>query len=306
MTLEMRDPAFADLFPERAALERVETGFGFTEGPIWHPGEGWLVFSDIARSVQWRWAEREGLSVFRRPSNQSNGNCFDLEGRVVTCEHAGSQVVRHEHDGKLVRPIATHHDGRPLNSPNDVVCDSTGRIWFTDPSFGRIRPDLGLVRDEEQDARGVYRLDLDGTIARVIDDMEQPNGLCFSRDERRLFVNDTPRGNVRVWDVAPGGTLSGGAVWAEVSGDAEGVVDGMKVTAGGQLLVNGPGGVHVWDGADSDAPTCLGVIRTPEKSTNFAFGGEGLGSLYITASTSLYHVETRMEGLPMIHGKDTP
>jgi len=305
MTLETRDPGFAALFPDGAALERLETGFGFTEGPIWHPGEGWLVFSDIAKSVQWRWTGSEGLSVFRRPSNQANGNCFDLEGRVVSCEHAGSRVVRHDHDGKLVRALATHFDGAELNSPNDVICDTCGRIWFSDPSFGRIRPDLGIVRDEDQDARGVYRIELDGTLSRVIDDIEQPNGLCLSVDETRLFVNDTPRNHVRVWDVE-GDTLSGGAVWAEVAGEGEGVVDGMKVTAGGQLLVNGPGGVHVWSGAGGGAARSLGVIRTPEKSTNFCFGGPGLSDLFITASTSIYRIATTMEGLPMIHERKAP
>ena len=302
MVLESRDPAFPDLFAPGAMLERAETGFGFTEGPIWHPGEGWLMFSDIALSTQWRWTPEDGLSVFRRPSNQANGNCFDLEGRVVTCEHAMSQVTRHEHDGKLVRPIAIAYNDLPLNSPNDVICDRAGQIWFTDPSYGRIRPDLGLIREEAQDARGLYRLDPDGTLARMAADFDQPNGLCLSSDERRLFVNDTPRGHVRVWDVAPDGALTGDTVWCEVTGEAEGKVDGMKVTGCGRLIVNGPGGVHVFDGADGDAPRCLGVIRTPEKSTNFCFGGEGLRTLYVTASTSLYRIETRMEGLPMIHG----
>ncbi|MEM8663144.1 MAG: SMP-30/gluconolactonase/LRE family protein [Pseudomonadota bacterium] len=287
-------------------LERVETGFGFLEGPIWHPAEAWLVFSDIARSAQWRWSAGDGLTPFRRPSNQANGNCFDLQGRVVSCEHAASQVVRHEHEGKLVRPIATHYGGKALNSPNDVICDTLGRIWFSDPSFGRIRPDLGLIREEEQDCRGVYRLDPDGTLTRVADDLEQPNGLCLSQDERRLFVNDTPRGHVRVWDVAADGRLSGGALWCAVEGEGEGVVDGMKVTRGGQLLVNGPGGVHVFSGVDGGKVQCLGVIRTPEKSTNFCFGGPDLRSLFITASTSLYRIETRMDGLPMIHRGKTP
>jgi gluconolactonase len=287
-----------------AALEPISTGHGFTEGPIWHPGEGWLLFSDIARSVQWRWSDAEGAEIFRRPSNQANGNCFDRDGRVVTCEHASSQVVRHEHDGKLVTPIAATFAGQPLNSPNDVICDRLGRIWFTDPSFGRIRPDLGLLRDEEQDARGVYRLDPDGTLDRVVGDMDQPNGLCLTADETRLFVNDTARGHVRRWDVGADGHLQGGAVWAVLEGDLPGVADGMKVARGGELLVNGPGGVHVFDGADGDDPAFLGVIRTPEKSTNFCFGGDDLSTLFVMASTSVYRIATRMHGLPMIPGTD--
>lgn len=277
-------------------------GLGFTEGPIWHPDQSWLMFSDIAMSRQYRWSEAEGLTSFRHPSNQANGNCFDTEGRIVSCEHASSQMVRHEHDGKLVRPIATHYLGLELNSPNDVVCDRKGRIWFSDPSFGRIRPELGLLRPQEQDVQGVFRLDPDGSLHLVVDDFDQPNGLCLSADETLLFVNDTVRGHVRVFDLSDDGTLSGGEVWAEVTGPGEGVADGMKVTALGQLLCNGPGGVHVFD---SDR-TCLGVILTSQKSTNFCFGGDGLHSLFITASTSVYRIDTRMTGLSMLpKGADT-
>ncbi|WP_308918199.1 SMP-30/gluconolactonase/LRE family protein [Jannaschia sp. LMIT008] len=300
MTIDVRDPRMRDLIAPDATLDRIATGFGFTEGPVWHPGEGWLMFSDIARSVQHRWTPDGALSVFRTPSNQANGNCLDREGRIVTCEHAASRLVRHEHDGKLVRPLATHWNGRELNSPNDVICDTRGRIWFTDPTYGRIRPDLGLVRDPEQDASGVYRLDPDGTLARVADDHEQPNGLCLSADERTLWVNDTPRGHVRAWDVAPDGTLAGGAVWAEVRGEGKGAVDGMKVTACGHMLVNGPGGVHVH--ALSDARS-LGVIRTPEMSTNFCLGGPDRTTLFVTATTSVYRIATRLRGLPMIPGR---
>jgi gluconolactonase len=287
-------PAIPGVLEAGAALERVASGFGFTEGPIWHP-DGHLIFSDIAESRQWLW--RDGrLESFRHPSNQANGNCFDLEGRVVSCEHATSRLVVHDHGGKRVRTLAARFEGRELNSPNDVVCDRRGRLWFTDPSFGRTRADLGAIRAQELGFQGVFRLDPDGTLACVARDFLQPNGLCFSVDGARLFVNDSWGPHVRVFDVGPDGTLSGGAVWCEIAGAGEGVPDGMKVDLAGRLYCNGPGGVHVF----SPAAERLGLIRTPEKSTNFCFAGDG--RLFVTASTSVYAVRTLARAAPMIHG----
>ena len=296
---DIRDPAFEEAIDTEARLDRIADGFGFTEGPIWHPDEHWLVFSDIAKSRQHRWSETGGLEIFRSPSNQTNGNAFDTEGRIVSCEHASSHLVRHDHDGKLVRPIATHYDGKELNSPNDVVVDDAGRIWFTDPSFGRIREDLGILRDQELAHQGVYRLDPDGTLSLVASDFQQPNGLCFSTDGRTLFINDSWGPTIRAFAVAPDGALSGGAVWATVEGDGEGVPDGMKVDAQDRIFCNGPGGVHVF----APDATCLGVIRTPEKSTNFCFGGPDRSQLFITASTSVYRIQTRTTGNGMIPGR---
>ena len=293
---DIRDPAFRDVVAEDAHLERVANGFGFTEGPIWHPTEHWLVFSDVAQSRQYRWSEADGISVFRCPTNQANGNAFDREGRVVSCEHASSHLVRHEHDGKLVRPIATHYDGKELNSPNDVVVDARGRIWFTDPVFGRLREDLGILRDQELSYQGVYRLDPDGTLALVAEDLQQPNGLCFSADGSRLFVNDSWGPTIRVFTVEDDGSLSGGEVWAQVTGEGEGVPDGMKTDVQDRVFCNGPGGVHVF----APDATCLGVIETPEKSTNFCFGSPDRTVLFITASTSVYRIRTKTAGAPMI------
>jgi len=283
-----------------ARLERVAGGFTFTEGPIWHPAENWLLFSDIAESRQWLWDIARGLRLFRRPSNQANGNCFDPEGRVVSCEHASSALVRHEHDGKLVRPLAWQFEGRALNSPNDVICDSAGRLWFTDPAFGRLRPDLGIVREQELDFQGVFRLDPDGRLDCVARDFRQPNGLCLSADERVLFVNDSWAGHIRRFSVGADGSLSDGAVWADVSGEGAGVPDGMKLDLDGRLYCNGPGGVHVF----SAGAVHLGVIATPEKSTNFCFGGPERRDLFITASTSVYRVRTLARGAAMIPGDD--
>ena len=295
MPFDIRSDAFTAAIPADSKLEEIAGNFGFTEGPIWHPSEHWLMFSDIQESHQYKWSEGEGLRVFRTPSNQANGNFFDRAGRVISCEHAASQLVRHEHDGKLVVPLATHYTGKELNSPNDVICDSKGRIWFTDPSFGRIREDLGILRDQELPYQGVFRLDPDGTLALVADDFQQPNGLCLSADESRLFVNDSWGGHIRVMDVAEDGRLTDARVWADVTGEGEGVPDGMKTTTEGHILCNGPGGVHLFD---ADA-TCLGVILTLQKSTNFCFGGPAFRTLFITASTSVYRIETALTGLAM-------
>ncbi len=298
---EVRDTAFHSVIPADTRLEVVADGFVFTEGPIWHPNEHYLVFSDIITSKQYRWSQDGGLRVFRQPSNMANGNCFDLEGRIVSCEHAHSRVVRHDYDGRLVQTLVDRFEGQDLNSPNDIVCDSSGRLWFTDPSFGRFRDDVGYIRDQELDFQGVYRLDPNGTLTCIARDFQQPNGLCLSLDERQLFVNDSADPCIRVFDVADDGSVTGGDRWAEVTGEQEGrkwVPDGMKIALSGHLFCNGPNGVHVFN-ADAQ---CLGVIRLPEKSTNFCFGGPDRTDLFITASSRVYRIATEVQGPSMIHG----
>ena len=197
-----------DIIAPGTLLEQAASGFTFTEGPIWEEATQSLIFSDIAESIQYRWRADEGLSVFRRPSNQAIGNCFDGAGRIITCEHASSHLVIHDHGGKRVRVLASHFEGQELNSPNDVICDSQGRIWFTDPSFGRTREDLGLIRDQDLPFQGVFRLDPDGTLALVARDFKQPNGLCLSNDERQLFVNDSWGPTIRRFEVDDDGNWS--------------------------------------------------------------------------------------------------
>jgi gluconolactonase len=281
---------FVDL---SSKLERIATGFGFTEGPIWHPHDHYLLFSDIALSVQHQWTEAAGCSVFRTPSNQANGNAFDRNGFIVTCEHASSQVVRLEHSNKLVVPIATQFEGKRFNSPNDIVADDQNRLWFTDPSYGRTREDLGLIRESELDSQAVYCLHTDGRLVQVADNFQQPNGLCFSLDGTQLFVNDTPEFHIKVFDVnKETAELSNEKIWADISGEGEGGPDGMKVSNHGHILCNGPGGVHVLN----DRGELLGVILTPEKSTNFTFGGPNHSDLFITASTSVYRIRLLTDG----------
>ena len=284
--LEVRDPRLQDVVDPQAGVARLATGFGFTEGPIWHPAREELIFSDIPASIQHRWTARDGVSVFRCPSNFANGNAYDRQGRIITCEHATAMVVRHEHGGKVIQRLASHYEGNELNSPNDVVVDRRDRIWFTDPNFGRTLARFGPVRPQSLPFQGVYRLDPHGSLSLVADDFVQPNGLCFVDDERTLLVNDTSLRHIRRFDVDADGKLSGGRVFAQVTGDGAGNPDGLKADEAGRVFCTGPGGVHVFD----PGGTCLGVIRFPETVGNFCFGGAGLDTLFVAASTSIYRV----------------
>ena len=292
MSIDVRDPRLLSIIKEDAQVELVASGFEFTEGPVWHPVEKFLIFSDMPGDHMRRWTPAGGISTFRKPCNMANGNAYDRQGRLITCEHASSRVTRTEDDGTIV-PLATHYNGKELNSPNDVVVRSDGSIFFTDPDFGR-RPYYGLPREAQLDFRGVYLIRPDGELKLLVDDFGQPNGLCFSLDERRLFVNDSPRRHIRVFDV-DGDTLSGGEVWAETGGaEGERTPDGMKIDSAGNLFCVGPGGIHVFDAEGKR----LGVILVPENVANFAWGEDDLRSLLITASKSLYRLRVEVPGIP--------
>ena len=276
------------------AFETLGTGFLFTEGPVWHPTGRFLLFSDMPGDHLRRWSAADGVTTFRRPCDMSNGLTWDRQGRLVVCEHATSRLTRTEPDGRIV-PLATHWRGKQLNSPNDVVCRSDGAIYFSDPPYGRAKY-YGVERPQELPFQGVYRVGPDpGAPELLVDDFERPNGLCFSLDERRLFVNDTARQHIRVFDVAPDGGLRGGRLWAETKGDQPGAPDGMKLDAAGNVYCCGPGGIHVFD---PDAGL-LEVIEVPERTANFAWGDDDYRSLFITASTSLYRIRTTTPGRPV-------
>jgi gluconolactonase len=288
---EVRAPGFHDVVGD-APLEKLSGGFGFLEGPVWYAKEGSLVFSDIANGRMHRRLASGEIKVFREPSHMANGNTLDREGRLLTCEHATSRVCRLEPDGRLL-VLASHYRGMELNSPNDIVVARSGAIYFTDPSYGRMEY-YGVPREQQLDFQGVYRMAHDGSeLTCLVDDFVQPNGLCFSADERRLFVNDTERGHIRVFDAGPSGDVVGGAVWAETTGEGEGGPDGMKLDSAGNVYCCGPGGVHIFD----PSGTALGVVRIPEMVANFAFGDNDLRTLYITASSSLYRLRVKIPGL---------
>lgn len=275
-------------------FERLGTGFLFTEGPVWHPGGRFLIFSDMPGDHMRRWSAREGITTFRKPSNMANGNAYDRQGRLLTCEHATSRVVRTEPDGRIT-VLASHYQGKELNSPNDIVCKRDGTIYFTDPPYGRVKF-YGVERPQELPFQGVYRVGPDPRSPELlVDDFERPNGLCFSLDEQRLFINDTARQHIRVFEVTPTGGLRGGRVWAETRGDKPGAPDGMKIDARGNVYCCGPGGIHVFN-PDGDL---LEVIEVPEYTANFCWGDDDYRSLFITASTSLYRIRTAVPGHPL-------
>ncbi|MFC1718368.1 SMP-30/gluconolactonase/LRE family protein [Candidatus Poribacteria bacterium] len=283
---------FSKIVPEGAQLERLATGFMFTEGPIWDAAKGCLFFSDIPGNKMRKWTPDKGIEVVRDPSGKSNGLTLDKQGRLLACEHANRRVSRTEKDGTIVT-IADKYEGKLLNSPNDVVVKSDGSIYFTDPPYG-LTVEFGEPGEKELTFQGVYCLSPDGEILTLlVDDFVAPNGLAFSPDESILYIDDTDRVHIRVFDVNADGTISNGRVFVEVEGDEEGNVDGMKVDSEGNVYVTGPGGISVYDPSGEK----LGRIDMPEGTANMAWGDEDWKSLYITASTSLYRIKLGIEGI---------
>ena len=279
---------------EDTELEVLGEGFGFTEGPIWHPQDKHLTFSDIPSNRMHRWSEATGVTVYREPSNLANGNTYDKEGRILSCEHGTSRVVREEHDGTL-NVLASHWDDKELNSPNDIVVRSNGDIFFTDPTFGRA-DHTGIPRELELDFRGVYKIDgQSGELTLLRNDFTQPNGLAFTQDERYLYVADTPEMHIRKFDVSTDGTLSGGDVFTNSTGEGAGAPDGLKVDSNDNVYCCGPGGVHVYapDGI------CLGVIQTPAFCANFTWGDDDFLTFYMTSSNHLYRIPVKVPGVPL-------
>jgi len=294
MAVAMHSEQLRELVDENAEVEQVATGFTFTEGPIWM-ADGSLHFSDMPGDKRRRWHPDEGVTVLRDPSNKCNGMTRDDAGNLIVCEHVTSSVVRERPDGTR-ETIATHWGDKELNSPNDVIVASDGSILFTDPTYGRM-PGFGLEREQELDFQGVYRIPAGGgELQLLVDDFSQPNGLCFSPDESLLYVNDTDRAHIRVFDVGPDHTLSNGRVLAEGIGDGDlakgGLVDGMKADEHGNIYVTGPAGVWVF----SPAGEHLGTIEVPEDVGNVNWGGDDWRTLYIPATTSLYRVRLKVSG----------
>jgi gluconolactonase len=282
--------------------EQLATGFRFVEGPSWHATEAALYFSDIIGNAQYRWHEGDGVSTFRAPSFMANGTTWDPQGRLLVCEHAGSRVSRVDLAGNY-EILVSHFDGKQLNSPNDIVVKSDGCIHFTDPPYGR-NATHGVLREQELDFQGVYRLDPETReLTLLVDDFAGPNGLCFSVDESRLFINDTVRQHIRVFEVAADGSLLNGRLFAETGGSEPGVADGMKFDQAGHLYCCGSGGIHVFDAEGKR----LGIIRLPEPPANFTWGGADLHDLLITARQSLYRLRVKIPGhCPFVPGLTTP
>ncbi len=294
LAIQIRDPRFLDVVDEDLALEQLAGDFQFTEGPIWHPAEHHLTFSDIPANRMYRWSEAEGARVFREPSNMTNGNTYDAQGRILSCEHASSRVTRTEADS-TVTVVASHYEGKELNSPNDIVVRRDGTIWFTDPSYGR-SDGVGKEREPELDFCGVFRIETDGALTLLTKDFQMPNGLAFTPDQDALYIADTPRMHVRRFDIGNDGSLSGGEVFAESTGEGPGAPDGLKTDSAGHVFCAGPGGVHVYHPDDG---TCLGVIETPAFCANFTWGGDDMRTFFLTASTALYGTRVKVPGIAL-------
>jgi len=286
------DARFATVVGRDVGVEKIASDCLFTEGPLWDPRERALLWSDMPGDHLRRWSAKDGVTTFRKPCDKSNGLTWDREGLLLVCEHGSSRVTRTERDGRITA-LATHYEGKELNSPNDIVCAADGAMYFTDPPYGRAEY-YGVPRPQQLSFQGVYKVGPDPRAPVLLaGDFDRPNGLCFSLDGRRLFINDTARQHIRVFDVAADGTLKGGAVWAETKGQGDGAPDGMKLDSAGNIYCCGPGGIHVF-APDAGA---LGVIRVPEYTANMAFGDDDFRSLYITAATSVYRIRVRVPGV---------
>jgi gluconolactonase len=263
---------------------------------VYFPATDLLIWSDIPNNRMLRWAPGMGVGMYRAPSNYSNGNTRDREGRLVSCEHGARRVTRTEHDGS-VTVLASHFEGKRLNSPNDVVVDSKGDIWFTDPDYGILSDYEGYRAESEIGRCNVYRLSPDGArVHLVCDDFAKPNGLAFSPDESQIYIADSaashdeeaPR-HIRVFDVSGDGVLRNGRVFIEMQ---SGVPDGMRVDEHGNVWTSAEDGVHCYapDG------TLLGKILIPEVVANLTFGGIHRNRLFITATSSIYSLHVGVRG----------
>lgn len=295
--MEVLDGRFRHALIGHARVERLWTGARWAEGPAWFAAGRYLIFSDIPNNRMMRFDECDGhMSVFRQPSNNSNGNTTDREGRLVTCEHLARRVTRTEHDGSIT-VLAERYNGKRFNSPNDVIVKSDGSIWFTDPSYGILADYEGGRAESEIGGCHVYRIDPSGAISRVADDFEKPNGLAFSRDESILYVADTgishnekgPK-HIRALNVKPDGkSLGSSKIFADCTA---GLFDGFRVDTDGRIWTSAGDGVHCYlpDG------TLIGKIRIPELVANVCFGGPKRNRLFICGCTSLYSIYLAVNG----------
>ena len=296
--VEVADAELLRLIDRHAPVERLCTGFQFSEGPIFNPQEQRLYFSDMPMDIRRCWSEREGVVEVRHPSHKCNGMTYDGAGNLYVCEHVTSSLVMETPAGER-KVLATHWQGRELNSPNDVVVRSDGAVYFTDPTYGRTAV-FGRERKQELEFQGVFRIARDGTLHREADDFDQPNGLCFSPVETMLYVNDTTRAHIRAFDVAGDGSLGDRRIFADGIGTCdydEGVVDGMKCDERGNVYVTGPRGIWVYNAAGKH----LGVILMPEVAGNLNWGGRDWHELYCCCSTSIYRVRMNVRGNPVAY-----
>ena len=296
--IQIVDASFEKYRLGQTKVERLATGFRWAEGPVWFGDGRYLLWSDIPNNRIMRWDETSGAtSEFRKPSNFANGHTRDRQGRLLSCEHGGRRVTRTEYDGTIT-VIADKYDGKPLNSPNDIVCKSDGSIWFTDPPFGILGYYEGYIAKPELPTN-VYRVDgRTGAISVAAGDVDRPNGLAFSPDESKLYVVESARPrNVFVFDVVDNGTkLANKRKFLDVG---EGTPDGFRVDVDGNLWCGWGMGKEGLDGVWIFNPDgkVIGKINLPERCANLCFGGVYRNRLFMVASTSLYHLYVNTQGV---------
>ena len=290
--LQAQSPKFWDLIPHDAKLETVATGFGFTEGPVWDRA-GFLYISDETLNKIYRVYVSDGRKEEVIALGDPDGSTYDQQGRLIDCASVLRAIIEVSKGGKY-KILADNFEGKKFNSPNDVISGPDGALYFTDPTL-----DLPEGQKQEIPFQGVYRLDSSGSVRLLTKDLTQPNGLAFSPDGKRFYVDDSAQKNIRVYDFAPNATLSNGRIFGEEpGGKGEGVPDGIKVDESGNLFVTGPKGIWIW----SPQGVHLGTIAMPEQPANLTWGGPDLRTLYITATTSVYRLHTSAKGfLPARH-----
>ena len=283
--LRGESPRFWELIDHNAQLERMATGFGFTEGPVWDPS-GFVYLSDEEQNKIYRAypdGHREELIALGDP----DGNTYDKDHKLIDCASVLRAIIRIEPNGEYA-VLADRFEGKRFNSPNDVVIGPDGAIYFTDPTL-----DLPAGEKQEIPFQGVYRLDRKGEVRLLTKELTQPNGLAFSPDGKRLYVDDSGQRNIRVYDFHLDGTVSNSRIFGSEAGPAKsGVPDGIKVDKNGNLYVTGPEGIWVWDAGGHH----LGTIVMPEQPANLAWGDLDYGTLYITATKSVYRLKTKARG----------
>ena len=305
---ESLDKRFNDLIPADSEVGKIADDLLWSEGPLWDAKRKALLFSDIPRNVIMQWSEDKGVSRFLERSGYSgaapftgkepgsNGLTFDLQGRLTICQHGDRRVSRREADGTIV-PLATTYQGKRLNSPNDLVFDDQGALYFTDPPYGL----PGTFKDptKELPFQGVYRVSTDGKITLLTKELEAPNGLAFAPDYKTLYVANSQK-TLAIWKAYPvnaDGSLGTGRVFADSTRlyqEGDGVPDGLKVDVNGNVFATGPGGVLIY----SPDGTLLGRVLTGVPTANVAFGEDG-STLFITANHRVLRVRTKTRGMPL-------
>ena len=284
---QRKESSFDQILDSDAEVKKLADGFRFTEGPVWNQEEGYLLFSDIPANTIYKWSPEGGKETFRSPSNNANGLTYDREGNLIMAEHSGRKISKLSPDGEY-STVVDKYKGKPFNSPNDVIVDSKGAVYFTDPPYG-----LDKEATDTLGFNGVYRFHKN-KLTLIADDLYRPNGLALSPDESILYVanSDRPKKYMK-YPVSRGGKVGKGKLFFNVSATSgQGNPDGIKVDTQGNIYATGPGGVLVFSAQGRH----LGTIVFPEVPANLAFGDEDMKTLYITARTGLYSVRVKIPG----------